>query len=113
MAYGASPSRPRKKSPGGVLPQVQQNIQQDARNRMMDVLPEGGGVGGMLGAPELVLQGGGQAGLPSQLPMMPMRKWPPLPMPIQPEQLPSQLPFMPMKTFPPLTPAAPVGRWFQ
>ena len=91
MAYGASPSRPRKKSPGGVLPQVQQNIQQDARNRMMDILPEGGMMGGMLGAPGLAFHGGGQAGLPSQLPLMPMR-------------LPSQLPLMPMPSFPPIAP---------
>jgi hypothetical protein len=62
MAYGAAPSRPRKKSPGGVLPQVQQNIQQDARNRMMDILPEGGMMGGMLGAPELVLPQAGDIG---------------------------------------------------
>ena len=61
MAYGASPSRPRKKNPRGVLPQVQQNIQKDARNRMMGILPEGGG-GMMFGSPELAFQNAGSTG---------------------------------------------------
>lgn len=91
MAYGSPPPLPRKKGAKGVLPQVQQNIQQDARNRMLDILPEGGMMGGMLGASGLAFQGGGQAGLPSQLPLMPMR-------------LPPQLPLMPMPSFPPIAP---------
>ena len=62
MAYGSPPPLPRKKGAKGVLPQVQQNIQQDARNRMLDILPEGGMMGGMLGAPELVVPKAGDTG---------------------------------------------------